>query len=224
MTLHQLLIMMGHGFQPLSITAAGTEKRQINLAGRFYTLAINRRQNAHRMTMRIRDRNISLTIPFGINDAEINHFLAANQEWIDAQIADQENALADALPGQGKTPMIYYKGVPTEIILIRDPSHQNRSKIEPGLNSLTIYMHAESRLRPVKVLENHLRQEARQLIGITLTGCCRCLVKTPSRLPSVTRKPAGAVVHQHGGFRLTGVLSCRRPKVSNMLLPTKRCI
>ena len=86
------------------------EKRQINLAGRFYTLAINRRQNAHRMTMRIRDRNISLTIPFGINDAEINHFLAANQEWIDAQIADQENALADALPGQGKTPMIYYKG------------------------------------------------------------------------------------------------------------------
>lgn len=155
------------------------EKRQINLAGRFYTLAINRRQNAHRMTMRIRDRNISLTIPFGINDAEINHFLAANQEWIDAQIADQENALADALPGQGKTPMIYYKGVPTEIILIRDPSHQNRSKIEPGLNSLTIYMHAESRLRPVKVLENHLRQEARQLIRYHLDRLLPLLGEDP---------------------------------------------
>ena len=89
--------MIRHGFQPLSITATAREKRQINLAGRFYSLIINRRQNAHRMTMRIRDRNISLTIPFGINDTEINHFLDANQDWIDAQIADQENALADAL-------------------------------------------------------------------------------------------------------------------------------
>ena len=86
------------------------------------------------MTMRIRDRNINLTIPFGINDTEINHFLDANQDWIDAQIADQENALADALRVRAIESDDHAR-TPTEIILIRDPAHQNRSKIEPGLNS-----------------------------------------------------------------------------------------
>ena len=215
--------MIRHGFQPLSITATRTGKRQINLAGRFYSLIINRRQNAHRMTMRIRDRNISLTIPFGINDTEINHFLDANQDWIDAQIADQENALADALPGQGKIPMIYYKGTPTEIILIRDPAHQNRSKIEPGLNSLTIYMHAESRLRPVKVLENHLRREAGELIRYHLDRLLPLLGEDPALIAIRDQKTRWGSCSSTAGFRLTGDLSWRRPKVSNMLLPMKRC-
>ena len=137
------------------------ERRQITLSGRIYGLIVNRRQNARRMTMRIRDRDISLTIPHGVGERDIMAFLTENQRWIDHQIEAQETALAEALPGKGIQPMIYYLGQPTEVALIRNPNHQSSSRIDVTGNRLNIHMNAESRLRPVKVLENHLRRQAR---------------------------------------------------------------
>lgn len=145
------------------------EKRQITLNGRLYQLAINRRENARRMTLRVRDLGISLTMPFGISDREIDQFLHAHLGWIDDQMALQENALAEALPGKGQEPMIYYQGKPTSVRLVRDPNHHGHSKITINAEAdeavLSIFMNPDSRLRPVKVLENHLRREAKQQIN-----------------------------------------------------------
>lgn len=140
------------------------EKRMITLGGRLYSVAINRRQNARRMTLRIRDRGISLTMPYGISDSDVDHFIASHQSWIEDQVESQELALANALPGKGKIPMIYYQGRPTKVKLYRQPEYDRPSTIDYSNETLTIHMNAESRIRPVKVLENQLKKEARTAI------------------------------------------------------------
>lgn len=167
-------------FSLFQSTPPARETRSITLGGRHYPVLINRRQNARRMTMRIRDRSISLTLPYGISTGDIDRFISSNQSWIEDQISQQESALTAALPGKGSRPMIYYRGEPTVVKLFREPHHEKPSQIDHGDGTISIHMNAESRLRPTKVLENHLRKEARAAIQHHLTQYLPMLGEDPA--------------------------------------------
>lgn len=155
-----------------------TEWRQFTLAGKIYSVQIRRRSNARKLTMRVRDRAIHLTIPVGTANSDMARFLSRNVAWIDAQIKAQDEAMADALPGS-EGPVIYFQGKAMAVRLVRDDRHQARGKVEVANDALIIRVHSSSRMRPARVLEDWLRHLARKQIRAELDSILPSLDEDP---------------------------------------------
>ena len=156
-----------------------TEWRDIAVGGgRVHPVRIQRRRNARRMTMRVRDRAVHLTVPPGARDSEIEGFVAQHGGWIDDQFRQFENAIAESIPGI-EGPAIFHLGVPKQVFLACDARHRGRGRVEEEPRGLVIRVSASSRVRPARVLEGWLKEGARAAIAAELADVLPRLGEEP---------------------------------------------
>ena len=152
--------------------------RDMTVGDRVFTVRIHWRRDARRMTMRVRDRAVRLSVPTGTSDSDIDKFVAEHSDWIAAQIKKEEDAVSVPVPGI-EGPAIYHKGVPKAVRLLRDARHRGKGRIEEGPESLAIRVHTGSRVRPARVLEEWLREQARAAIDAELERVLPLLDEPP---------------------------------------------
>ena len=144
--------------------------------GYMLHVVLKRRQNAKRLTMRVRDGEVHATAPSSLKTQEVEAFITQHFDWIKKQLDQNANAMAQLADS---TPAIWYRGVLTPVTLCRDPHHRGRSKIAATPENITIHMAADSRLRPARLLENWLKNEARQAIKAALDDVLPKLDEAP---------------------------------------------
>ena len=137
--------------------------RDMAVGDRVCPVRIHWRRDARRMTMRVRDRSVRLSVPTGTTDSDIERFVAEHTDWIADQLRKEEDAVTVPVPGLDG-PAIYHEGVPKAVRLVRDSLHRGRGRVEEGPDSLDIRIHTGSRVRPARVLEEWLRAGARAAI------------------------------------------------------------
>ena len=155
----------------------GTERREISVGGAVYDIRIQRRRDARRLTMRVRDRTIRLSAPPGTSQAQIEAFVAEHGDWIDEQMRCHEEAVA-AIPGI-EGPAVFYRGEALPVRLERDARHRGRGRVEVDGDGITIRLHATGRVRPAGVLESWLKREARTAIEAELERVLAVLGEAP---------------------------------------------
>lgn len=165
-------------FGLFTTTPPATEWQQCTIAGKVYSVQIRRRGNARRLTMRVRDRSIHVTVPSGTSMADITRFLNGNITWIDSQLKQQQAVIDNTIP-ESDHPAIYFHGRPMAVRLYRDPSHLGQGQIELTETALIIRVSAESRIRPARVLENWLKRQAREAIKAELDELLPVLGEKP---------------------------------------------
>lgn len=144
-----------------------TEWRDVTVGDKVYPVRVQQRSNARRLTMRVRDRAVHLTVPPKTPDSDIEGFVAGHSDWIDTQLQQLRDAIAEATPGI-EGPAIFHEGEPKPVTLNRDPLHRGPGRIEETPEGLVIRVHAGSRVRPERVLENWLRSRAGEAITAEL--------------------------------------------------------
>jgi predicted metal-dependent hydrolase len=155
--------------QPTERFALAHQRRQLDVI-------LRRRSNARRMTMRLRDGEITLTTPPGITAAEAEEFIIEHFDWVERQLIDEEIQLQQMggnVNGDGNgngQPSIWYKGVLTPVVLRRDPRHRGKTAIRHHHDRIVITMASggSSRLRPVSLLEDWLKKQAKAEIKKSL--------------------------------------------------------
>ena len=142
--------------------------RQITLGDGVYPVEIVRRRNAKRLTLRVRDGAIFVTTPLFSESAEIEDFIATNTRWIETQLRKQRQALASINEEMGAS-RIYYQGEITPVRLERSPNHLGKGSVEDRDGELIIRMNTASRMRPARLLEAWLKDQASRAISRHLT-------------------------------------------------------
>ena len=152
-------------FSFLSAAPKMTEAFSMTHHGYMLHVVLKRRQNAKRLTMRVRDGEVHATAPASLKTQDAEAFIAQHFDWVKKQLDQDAMAMAQLEDAQ---PAIWYRGVLTPVVLCRDPNHLGRSKIITTPDQITIHMAADSRLRPARLLENWLKTQARQQIKTAL--------------------------------------------------------
>jgi predicted metal-dependent hydrolase len=152
-----------------------TERLAFEHRGQVLSVLVKRRSNAKRLTLRVRDGEINLTTPPDVNGDDIKAFIIKHFGWITVQLNQEEAATDDGMDGVS----IWFKGVKTPIRLLRPSNFTGRSRVEDCGGILTIYMAEDSRIKPSVVLENWLKEEARQAIKSALDDVLPILGQSP---------------------------------------------
>ncbi|MCE2517904.1 MAG: M48 family metallopeptidase [Alphaproteobacteria bacterium] len=153
-------------FNLFTRTRPATERFTMAQAGRVIAVVIKRRGNAKRLTMRVRDGEIHLTTPPGIDQGDASAFISKHIDWVHEQLRKDDAAMAAADDITG--PSIWFHGVVTKVQLVRSPHYTGRSRVDHDDGTITIHMAADSRVRPVVVLEDWLKKQARVAIKSSL--------------------------------------------------------
>jgi predicted metal-dependent hydrolase len=164
-----------------------TERFCLAHQGRQLDVILRRRSNARRLTMRLRDGEISLTTPQGITAAEAEAFIIEHFDWVEHQLIGEEIQLQQMdgnVNGDGHgggQPSIWYKGVLTPVILRRDPRHKGRTAIRYHHDRIVITMASgsTSRLRPAALLEDWLKKQAKKEIQTALAEILPLIDEAP---------------------------------------------
>ena len=163
-----------------------TERLQVTLDGKPYEICWRRRRNARKMTMRWRREMLQITTPHGVSAKMIDSFISDNRSWITAEKKRLDGlALIPSPPSPtagGERPVIFFRGKPTHVRLLHNPSQQGRSKVRAEDGMLTIHLPAQTRLNPARVLENWMRAEARDAIDEELAAVLEELGENPVKI------------------------------------------
>ena len=103
-----------------------TEAFSMTHHGYMLHVVLKRRQNAKRLTMRVRDGEVHATAPASLKTQDAEAFIAQHFDWVKKQLDQDAMAMAQLEDAQ---PAIWYRGVLTPVVLCRDPNHLGRSKI-----------------------------------------------------------------------------------------------
>ena len=156
-----------------------TEWRELAVGGKACAVRIQRRRNARRLTLRVRDdKAVCVTAPPGAADADIEDFVAEHRGWIGDRLRRIDEAAAGAVPGFDG-PAILLAGEPKRVELARDPLHRGRGRVEEAPERLLVRINAGSRVRPSTVLEGWLRGRARDAIEAELRRVLPLLGEAP---------------------------------------------
>lgn len=154
-----------------------TERFTMTHSGRLIPVVIKRRGNAKRLTMRVRDGEIHLTTPPGIDQGDATAFITKHISWVNEQLQKDDAAMFGDDHDGG--PSIWFHGVLTNVTLVRSPGYTGRSRVEHNGTTITIHMAADSRVRPVVVLEDWLKKQARSAIKSSLADVLPGLNEAP---------------------------------------------
>ena len=159
-------------------TSKNEALRQIELLDRVYPVEVVRRRNAKKLTLRVGDGAIFVTAPPLSGMAEIEDFIATNTRWIEKQLLKQRQALASVNEELGAS-RIYYQGEITLVRLERSPNHLGKASVEAGGGEIIIRMNTKSRMRPARLLEVWLKDQASRTISHHLEEILPLLGEAP---------------------------------------------
>jgi predicted metal-dependent hydrolase len=149
-----------------------TQMLDLAIDNRTVTLAISRRQNARRLTLRVEEDQLKVTAPPHIPEAEIISFVQSKSSWVQARLASYADIYDNTVPA------ILYHGKETAVkITPHYTGHRYRLRYEDQY--LWLDRPASARMSIARQMEKHLKEEAESRIRYVLTPVLDKLGEAP---------------------------------------------
>jgi predicted metal-dependent hydrolase len=149
-----------------------TQMIDLAIDERTVTLAIRRRLNARRLTLRVEEDQLKVTAPQNISETEIISFVQSKSSWVQARLASYADVYDNTVPA------ILYKGKETAVkITPHYNGHRYRLRYED--QCLWLDRPASARMGIARQMEKHLKEEAESRIRYVLIPALDKLCEAP---------------------------------------------
>ena len=121
-------------------------------------------KRARRLRLTVSAAGVSVTLPYGIQQAEAEKFIRQNEVWILSQLERVERDKGRKNQHRLPEDVILFHGEPHQIQVIREADRKSRLRIEESKGRLRVYAPAEIDTLPRIMVEPWLKSQARDEI------------------------------------------------------------